>query len=45
MRKAERIKDYLLMEDEYIKTQIANKKPESAKDEEEKNAIDLIRGR
>ena len=44
MRKAERIKDYLLMEDEYIKTQIANKKPESAKDEEEKNAIDLIRG-
>ena len=44
MRKAERIKDYLLMEDEYIKTQIANKKPESTKDEEEKNAIDLIRG-
>lgn len=44
MRKAERIKDYLLMEEEYIKTQNANKEPDNAKEDEEKNTIDLLRG-
>ena len=43
MRKYERIKDYLLMEEEYIKSQNATKK-ENEKDEEEKNTIDLLRG-
>ena len=44
IRKAERIKDYLLMEEEYIKTQNANKEPDNAKEDEEKNTIDLLRG-
>lgn len=43
MRKYERIKDYLLMENEYIKTQTANK-TEDEQAEQEKNAIDMLRG-
>lgn len=43
MRKFERIKDYMLMEEEYIKTQ--NKtKTEDEKAEEEKNLVEILRG-
>jgi len=43
MLKMERIKDYLLMEDEYIKNQEALK-PKKEKDEEERTKVDEIRG-
>jgi 26S proteasome regulatory subunit T2 len=43
MRKYERIKDYLLMEEEFVKSQ-SKYKTEDEKAEEEKNLIDLIRG-
>ena len=43
MRKYERLKDYLLMEEEYLKTQQANK-TEDQNAEEEKTSIDLLRG-
>ena len=43
MRKFERIKDYLLMEEEYINNQKENKE-EDAKKEEEKNMLDRLRG-
>jgi len=43
MRKFERIKDYLLMEEEYVKSQ-CNNKTEDEKQEEEKNLIELLRG-
>ena len=43
MRKFERIKDYLLMEEEYIKNQKENKE-EDTKKEEEKNMLDTLRG-
>jgi 26S proteasome regulatory subunit T2 len=43
MRKLERIKDYLLMEEEYIKSQTKNK-TEDEKAEEEKNLVELLRG-
>jgi 26S proteasome regulatory subunit T2 len=43
MRKFERIKDYLLMEEEYIKSQTKNK-TEDEKAEEEKNLVELLRG-
>ena len=39
----ERIKDYLLMEEEYIKSQTKNK-TEDEKAEEEKNLVELLRG-
>jgi len=43
MRKYERIKDYLLMEEEYIKNQKENKEEDTQK-EEEKNMLDRLRG-
>jgi len=43
MRKYERIKDYLLMEEEYIKSQQKNK-TEDEKAEEEKNLVEVLRG-
>jgi 26S proteasome regulatory subunit T2 len=43
MRKYERIKDYLLMEEEFVKSQ-SKYKTEDEKAEEEKNLIDIIRG-
>ena len=43
MRKMERIKDYLLMEEEYIKAQNINK-VENKQEEEQKNSIELLRG-
>jgi len=43
MRKFERIKDYLMMEEEYIKSQSKNK-TEDEKAEEEKNLIEILRG-
>ena len=43
MRKYERLKDYLLMEEEYLKTQQTNK-TEDQNAEEEKTSIDLLRG-
>jgi len=43
MRKYERIKDYLLMEEEYIKSQSKNK-TEDEKAEEEKNLVEILRG-
>jgi 26S proteasome regulatory subunit T2 len=43
MRKFERIKDYLLMEEEYIKCQTKNK-TEDEKAEEEKNLVEILRG-
>jgi 26S proteasome regulatory subunit T2 len=43
MRKFERIKDYLLMEEEFVKSQ-SKYKTEDEKAEEEKSLIDLIRG-
>jgi len=43
MRKYERIKDYLLMEEEFVKSQ-SKYKTEDEKAEEEKNIIDTIRG-
>jgi hypothetical protein len=43
MRKFERIKDYLLMEEEYVKLQSSNK-TEDEKQLEEKAIIDLLRG-
>jgi 26S proteasome regulatory subunit T2 len=43
MRKYERIKDYLLMEEEYIKSQTKNK-IEDEKAEEEKNFVEILRG-
>ena len=43
MRKDERIKDYLLMEEEYIKSQQKNK-TEDEKAEEEKNLVEVLRG-
>lgn len=43
MRKFERIKDYMLMEEEYIKSQGKNK-TEDEKAEEEKNLVELLRG-
>lgn len=43
MRKFERVKDYLLMEEEYIKTQTLNK-TEDEKLEEEKNTVEILRG-
>lgn len=43
LRKFERIKDYLLMEEEYIKSQSKNK-TEDEKAQEEKNLVDILRG-
>ena len=43
LRKFERIKDYLLMEKEYIQNKKVNVK-EDEKDEEEKNLIERLRG-
>lgn len=43
LRKFERIKDYLLMEEEYIKSQSKNK-TEDEKALEEKNLVDILRG-
>jgi 26S proteasome regulatory subunit T2 len=43
MRKYERIKDYLLMEEEFVKSQ-SKYKTEDEKAEEEKNLIEIIRG-
>ena len=43
MRKYERLKDYLLMEEEYLTTQQTNK-TEDQNAEEEKTSIDLLRG-
>ena len=43
MRKFERVKDYLLMEKEYIQNKKVNIK-EDEKDEEEKNTIETLRG-
>ena len=43
LRKNERIKDYLLMEEEYVKLQ-SNNKTEDEKQNEEKAIIDLLRG-
>lgn len=43
LRKYERIKDYLLMEEEYIKSQSKNK-TEDEKAIEEKNLVDILRG-
>ena len=43
MRKMERIKDYLLMEKEYIQNKKVNIK-EDEKDEEEKNTVESLRG-
>ena len=43
LRKYERIKDYLLMEEEYIKSQSKNK-TEDEKALEEKNLIEVLRG-
>ncbi len=43
MRKDERIKDYLLMEEEYVKSQQRNK-TEDEKAEEEKNLVEVLRG-
>lgn len=42
-RKFERVKDYLLMEEEYIKSQTKNK-TEDEKAEEEKNLVEILRG-
>jgi len=44
MRKFERIKDYLLMEEEYVKLQSTSNKTEDEKQIEEKAIIDLLRG-
>lgn len=43
LRKFERIKDYLLMEEEYVKSQ-SKYKTEDEKAEEEKNLVELLRG-
>ncbi len=43
MRKYERLKDYLLMEEEYVKNQSLNKN-EDQKQEEEKEKIEFLRG-
>jgi len=44
MRKFERIKDYLLMEEEYVKNQSVNSNTEDEKANIEKDTIDLLRG-
>lgn len=43
MRRFERIKDYLMMERDYIQSQ-SKYKTENEKIEEEKNIIELLRG-
>ena len=43
MRKMERVKDYLLMEEDFVKSQKAEKSEDKAK-EEEKNLLEILRG-
>lgn len=43
MRKLERVKDYLLMEEDFCKSQKAEKSEDKAK-EEEKNLLEILRG-